>query len=97
MVDLHQFLQSRRDNSRAFRRSKAGLTRTGHDTPAPGKRHRSSSWQIPAVKPEIVTTKDTGSWRVVRKEPVTAATQVLPADAATMAPVLPMPPWQGRT
>ncbi|MCB9740301.1 MAG: serine/threonine protein kinase [Deltaproteobacteria bacterium] len=55
---------------------------SGEPTPAPGKRHRSSSWQIPAVKPEIVTTKDTGRWRVERKEPVTAATQVLPADAA---------------
>ncbi len=45
-------------------------------------RHRASSWQIPAVAPEIVAVRQTGTWRVERREPVGAATQMLPPDAA---------------
>lgn len=45
-------------------------------------RHRASSWRIPALTPEIVTVRDTGTWRVERREPVGAAEQILPEDAA---------------
>ncbi|MEY3013267.1 MAG: hypothetical protein RIT45_2002 [Pseudomonadota bacterium] len=55
---------------------------SGEPMPTQAERHRPSSWQIPAVRPEIVTSKDTGRWRVERKEPVGAATQLPPVDAA---------------
>ncbi len=44
--------------------------------------HRASSWRIPALMPEVVTLRDTGTWRVERREPVGAAEQLLPEDAA---------------
>lgn len=53
----------------------------GEGAPLPA-RHRASSWQIPAVVPEIVAVRQTGTWRVERREPVGAATQVMPPDAA---------------
>lgn len=59
---------------------RAAMSGQASEEPAP--RQRPSSWAIPAVKAEIVATRETGRWRVERREPVGAPTQALPADAA---------------
>lgn len=72
--------KDRFDDARAMRDAlRAAMAGEGAPLPV---LHRASSWQIPAVAPEIVTVRQTGTWRVERREPVGAATQMLPPDAA---------------